>query len=236
MLSFILLSLGATCVSACSRVAYNADGTAGGRITIGRTLDFVAPTNSTIYAFPAGLKRNGGIDDSPLQWQSKYGSTTAVMYNLVFTEGVNTEGLTGSALYLGDSDYGTRDPSRPGLSVGIWLQYFLDMYATVNETVASVCPSNGQEKAEFQVVPKELIPGIKSNVHLAFTDKTGDNVIMEFVGGKLTCWHSEEYDVMTNEPAFDQQLAIKTYWAPVANYTLPGSPRPAGSPSPLGIC
>ncbi|KAH6681028.1 nucleophile aminohydrolase [Plectosphaerella plurivora] len=226
MLPLTLLLAAATSVSACSRVAYNADAKPGGRITMGRTLDFVTPTNSTIYAFPAGLKRNGGIEDNPLQWTSKYGSATAIMFNLVFTEGLNTEGLTGSALYLGGSDYGTRDSSIPGLSVGNWLQYFLDMYATVNETVTAVCPQGGQP-AKFQVVPKEVLPGIKSHVHLAFTDKSGDNVIMEYVGGKLTCWHSVEYNIMTNEPTFDQQLAIREYWAPVANYSLPGSPRPA---------
>lgn len=187
-------------------------------------MDFVAETNTTIFAFPAGLKRTGGIDDNPLTWTSKYGSAVTNMYNLIFVDGVNTEGFSGSALYLGESDYQDRDASRPGLSVALWLQYFLDMHSTVNETVAEVCDGAGEKG--FQVVPKGLIPGIGTNVHLALTDRTGDTVVMEFAEKKLKCWHSVEYNVMTNEPSFDQQLAIKTYWEPVSNSSLPGSSRP----------
>lgn len=222
MLPLSLLLLGASGASACSRVVYDSED-AVQRKTIGRSMDFVAPTNTTIFAFPAGLKRNGGIDDNPYTWTSKYGSTVTNMYNLIFVDGVNSQGLAGSALYLGGADYETRDPSRQGMSVALWMQYHLDMYATVNETVAAVC---NPDKALFQVVPKRLIPGIGTDVHLALTDTTGDTVIMEFAEKKLKCWHSIDYNVMTNEPTFDQQLAIEKYWEPVSNSSLPGSSRP----------
>jgi choloylglycine hydrolase len=224
MLFTVLLVLGiCSYADACSRVTYNAG---NDRITIGRSVDFVADTNTTIFAFPAGLARSGGVGDRPFNWTSKYGSITTLMYDKAYTEGVNSEGLTGSTLYLGDSEFEKRDPDRPGMFVGLWMQYFLDMYATVSEAARDICPGSGHEP--FQVVVKSVVPGVKTNLHLSFTDPSGDNLIMEYVKGKLTCWQSENYTVMTNEPTFDQQLAIDAYWGPIANSSLPGTARPAG--------
>jgi choloylglycine hydrolase len=204
-------------------VTYNAG---NDRYLIGRSVDFVADTNTTIYAFPAGLSRNGGIDDYPFNWTSKYGSVTALMYDKAYTEGVNSEGLAGSTLYLGDSEFEPRNSSRPGMFVGLWMQYFLDTYATVADAARAYCPGNGTEP--FQVVVKSIVPTVQTNLHLSFSDPSGDNVIMEFAKGKLTCYQSVNYTVMTNEPTFDQQLAIDAYWGPIANSSLPGTARPAG--------
>lgn len=225
LLGFISLS------QACSRVTYKAQ--YDDRIVIGRSMDFVADTNTTFRSFPAGIERNGGVDDNPLKWTSKYGSVTSIMYNILTTEGMNTKGVTGSTLYLGDSTYGERNTSIPGLFVGAWLQYCLDNYATVEEIVDNICPGHGTEK--FQAVTKTVIKGLKTVVHLSLSDLSGDNLVMEYVDdGRLTCYHSKDYNVMTNEPTYDQQLAIDTYWEPISNYSLPGTDRPAGShiPSP----
>lgn len=206
---------------ACSRVVYHAQ--VDDRIVIGRSMDFVQDTNTTIWAFPAGMKRNGAIEDNPAEWTSKYGSITALMYDIVYSEGMNTEGLTSSILYLGGSEYGERNSSEPGIFIGLWLQYVLDNYATVEETVNDLC--SGQK---IQVVKKAFLDGVNSVGHLIVTDKGGDNVIMEYIDGKLNCFHSREYDVVTNEPTYPEQLAINTYWEPISNWTLPGSARPAG--------
>ena len=92
------------------------------RITIGRSMDFVTSTNESIYIWPAGLARNGSVGQNSLIWTSKYGSMATVMYDTLVVDGMNTEGLTGSVLYLGVSDYGTRNVSRPGIALGFWLQ------------------------------------------------------------------------------------------------------------------
>ncbi|CAI4218229.1 unnamed protein product [Parascedosporium putredinis] len=205
---------------ACSRVVYHAE--VDDRIVIGRSMDFVQDTNTTIWAFPAGMKRNGAIEDNPVEWTSKYGSITALMYDIVYSEGLNTEGLTSSILYLGGSDYGERNSSEPGIFIGLWLQYVLDNYATVEETVNDLCSGE-----KIQVVKKAFLDGVNSVGHLIVTDKGGDNVIMEYIDGKLNCFHSSEYDVVTNEPTYPEQLAINTYWEPISNWTLPGSARPA---------
>ncbi|KAL6410537.1 hypothetical protein AUP68_06963 [Ilyonectria robusta] len=210
---------------ACSRVAYKAGG-ASNRITIGRSLDFVVDTNTTIWAFPAGLRRFGGVSGNPFTWRSRYGSVTAVALDEVYTEGVNSEGLTGSAMYLDQIDYGARVGRVPGMFVGVWMQYFLDMYATVAEAAKDSCPSEGGEQ-KFQVVETSLRREFSAGVHLSISDTKGDNLILEFVEGKLKCHHSPNYTVVTNEPSFAQQLAIDAYWKPLSNYTLPGTSTPA---------
>lgn len=225
MLRTALFVLGACYqAQACSRVTYSAS---DDRVVVGRSMDFVAETNTTFFAYPAGLKRTGSsIEANGYNWTSKYGSMTALMYGRAHIDGVNEKGLTGSCLYLDDSVYEKRDKSIPSMWIGHWLQYFLDQYATVEEVAKAVCPGRG--KSPFQVVPTSLVPGVKSYGHLSYSDPSGDNLIMEYAKGKLTCYHSSNYTVMTNEPTFDQQLAINSYWAPIAESALPGTSRPAG--------
>ncbi|KAK5027280.1 hypothetical protein LTS07_006880 [Exophiala sideris] len=206
-------------VNACSRVTYHA--VTDDRITIGRSMDFVASTNSSIYIFPAGLERNGSVDANPLEWTSKYGSIVTTMYDSVTIDGMNSAGLTGSILYLGPSDYGARNTSRPGLAIGIWLQYYLDTYDTVASAVADL------ETLNLQVVTAPLVPGVSSVGHISLSDKSGDNLIIEYKNGQLVTHHGAEYQVMTNDPFYDEQLAIWEYWQPMTNYSLPGTGSPA---------
>jgi len=57
---------------------------------------------------------------------------------------------------------------------------------------------------------------------------TGDNAIFEYVDGKLDIHHSKAYQVMTNSPVFDQQLALDDYWKNIGGTTfLPGTNRAA---------
>ncbi|KAB5547379.1 SecA subunit of pre protein translocase [Coniochaeta sp. 2T2.1] len=219
-----LLSLLCTTSQACSRVNYHGGPDDGERIVVGRSMDFVASTNSSIYVFPAGTERNAS-GENMLTWKAKYGSVITAMYDKVTIDGMNTEGLVGNFLYLGVSDYGARNVSRPGLPIGWWLQYFLDSYATVDVAAADLRTTSGQ--AKFQVVTAALVPGVSSTGHLSLTDRRGDSLIMEVLEGKLVTHHGAEYTVMTNDPPFEQQLAIDQYWEPISNFSLPGTASPA---------
>ncbi|KAF7550691.1 hypothetical protein G7Z17_g5560 [Cylindrodendrum hubeiense] len=207
-------------VIACSRVTYKAG--VNNRITIGRSMDFFTLPNTTIWAFPAALRRFGGVSDNPFTWTSRYGSVSAVVLDQIYTEGINTEGLTGSSIYLENTDYGERVEIRPGMFAGIWMQYFLDMYASVAEAASDYCHGEGG-KEKFQVVGLSLLQDHPMSLHLSFSDTKGDNLILEFVKGKLKCHHSRKYNVVTDEPSFDKQLAIDSYWSPISKYSLPGT-------------
>ena len=65
-------------------------------------------------------------------------------------------------------------------------------------------------------------------VHLAISDASGDSAIFEYVGGKQVIHHGREFQVMTNSPVYDQQLALNAYWQQIGGTTmLPGTNRAA---------
>jgi len=99
----------------------------------------------------------------------------------------------------------------------------LDNFATVDEAVTEL------SKEEFVIV-SECIPGTDkfTTLHLSISDATGDNAIFEYIDGKLVVHHSPAYQVMTNSPIFEKQLAIKTYWEGIpGTIMLPGTNRAA---------
>ena len=85
------------------------------------------------------------------------------------------------------------------------------------------------EKNTFDVVSDMMPDGTRmATLHLSISDATGDNAIFEYVDGKLDIHHSKAYQVMTNSPVFDQQLALDDYWKNIGGTTfLPGTNRAA---------
>ena len=205
---------------ACTRIVYEG---AGASHFVGRTMDWAEETGTDLWAFPVGLKRDGGVGPGSIEWTSKHGSVISGFYNVGSVDGINDAGLAGNVLYLVESDYGDAKASgKPLLSVGAWMQYVLDNYATVAEAVDAL------SKEPFAIVAPVLPNGHAAAGHLAISDKTGDSAIFEYIGGKLNIHHSKQYTVMTNSPPFDQQLAINAYWNTVGGTNfLPGTSRAA---------
>ena len=50
--------------------------------------------------------------------------------------------------------------------------------------------------------------GHKSTVHLAIEDASGDSAVIEFVKGVQKIYHGKQYHIMTNDPAYDEQLKL----------------------------
>lgn len=136
---------------------------------------------------------------------------------------MNEAGLVANVLWLTESDYPEWNGDRPGLSISLWAQYVLDNFATVAEAV-----ENHRNK-EFVVVSDEIPDeGRLATLHLSISDVTGDSAILEYVDGELTIHHGRKYQVMTNSPSFDQQLALDEYWSEIGGTVmLPGTNRPA---------
>lgn len=76
----------------------------------------------------------------------------------------------------------------------------------------------------------DVIPGTdkSTTVHLSLSDPSGDNAILEYIDGELVIHHDPSYTVMTNDPIFEQQLAIADYWKEIpGKIFLPGTNRAA---------
>ncbi len=188
----------------------------------GRTMDWVEDMQTNLWAFPRGMKRDGGLGKGSLEWTSKYGSIVASVYEGGSADGMNEKGLVANMLYLAESEYPSADDKRPGVCISAWTQYFLDNFDTVDEAVMEA------KKESFRVVPVVAPNGMKGSVHLSISDATGDSAIFEYVHGKLVIHHSKEYQVMTNSPIYDKQIAINEYWKEFDGAVmLPGTVRAA---------
>lgn len=208
-------------VQACTRAVYL--GPEGTIITV-RSMDWFNDLGTNLWAFPRGMKRNGAAGANSIQWTSKYGSVIAAGFDAGTADGMNEKGLVANLNYLTESEYvkPTRNDPRKPLAVSIWTQYVLDNYATVAEAVEAL------RKEPFYVVPSMSPDGKPGTLHLSISDATGDSAIFEYVGGKLVIHHSRDYQVMTNSPVYEQQLALNDYWKQIGGMTmLPGTNRAA---------
>lgn len=216
----LILALLPSASEACTRLVYESG---KGDIFVGRSLDWNEDTATELWAYPKGMKRNGGIDETSIEWTSRYGSITSSIYSIATVDGMNEAGLAGNMLYLAEADYGTEAKSgKKSLSVGAWLQYVLDNYGTVAEAVTAL------QSEPFRIVAPKMPTGDAAGAHLALSDATGDNAVLEYIGGKLVIHHGKQYRTMTNSPSYDQQLAINAYWEEVGGAAmLPGTYRAA---------
>lgn len=206
----------------CTRVVYKGP---NNTIITARSMDFKIEIPANIWVFPQGLLRESKIKSQVMSWTSKYGSVVTSSWDIAVSDGMNEKGLVANLLWLTSTQfppYNTdNDRKKQGLVVSFWAQYILDNFESVNETVEAL------KKEEFIIVSDNL-PGTDRfvNVHLSISDASGDNAIFEYIDGKLIIHHDPSYTVMTNDPIYEQQLAINQYWTDIpGNIFLPGTNR-----------
>jgi choloylglycine hydrolase len=205
---------------ACTRVVYLGD---NGDVITARSMDWKVDVATNLWIFPRGMQRSGEAGPNSVQWTSRYGSVIATGYEVSTTDGLNEKGLAANLLWLVESEYPKYDTRKPAMSIAIWAQYMLDNFATVDEAVKALA------KEPFIVVT-DAVPGESrlATLHLSLSDASGDSAIVEYIGGKQVIHHGRQYQVMTNSPIFDQQLALNAYWQQIGGTTmLPGTNRSA---------
>lgn len=204
----------------CTRVLWNTNDLA---VLTGRSMDWPESTEPLIVAFPAGRERNGahpaGIveDPNPLRWTSRHASLVTTIYGVGTVDGLNDAGLAGHGLYLQSTDFGPRDPAKPAVHAGLWLQYLLDQAATVAEALALM--------GAIDIIQVHA-HGHEANLHLALEDAGGDSAIIEFAGGVPVIHHGRQFTLMTNDPTYDEQLALlsrQDFSHPSRDMPLPGN-------------
>jgi len=204
---------------ACTRAVYEGP---NGRYLTGRTMDWKEDIQTNLWALPRGVSRTGLAGDTSLKWTSKYGSLIATGYDFATADGLNEPGLMVNSLWMSDSTYPKADGRTPTIAISIFAQFLLDQFATVTEAVTWL-------KANPLLVQTGEVPGQPgklATMHFSLSDASGDNAVVEWVGGDMRIYHDRAYRVMTNEPAFPEQLAITSYWQEVGGLQfLPGTSR-----------
>ncbi|HKV12578.1 MAG TPA: linear amide C-N hydrolase [Thermoanaerobaculia bacterium] len=210
---------------ACTRILWNSNKLPA--VVTGRSMDWPESTEPVLTVLPRGMERDGGragsvvvVKDNPARWTSRYGSLVTTVYGIGTADGLNERGLGAHMLYLKAADFGPRDPRKPALQAGLWAQFLLDNAATVEEALALL--------DTVQVVMVEA-HGHKATVHLAIEDASGDSAIIEYVNGRQVVHHGREYRIMTNDPLYDEQLALlkkHDFSKPSSQTPLPGNVNP----------
>ncbi|MFC0245568.1 linear amide C-N hydrolase [Falsochrobactrum ovis] len=203
---------------ACTRVVYLG---ANDQIITARSMDWRVDVGTNLWIFPRGMKRNGEVGPGSIEWTSKYGSVIASGYDISTTDGMNEAGLVANVLWLVESEYPKFDGTGPGLSIAAWAQYVLDNFATVDEAVKHLSTN------PFTIVT-DYVPGENrlATLHLSISDASGDSAIVEYINGEQVIHHNRKYQVMTNSPIFEKQLALHSYWEQIGGTVmLPGTNR-----------
>lgn len=207
---------------ACTRVVFHGD---NNRNITARSMDWKTDVGTNLWILPKGMERIGEAGDRSVTWASKYGSVVATGYDISTTDGVNEVGLNANLLWLAESDYPNPlvNNEKPTMAISLWAQYMLDNFETVAEAVEYL------ETEPFVIVTAE-VPGETrlATLHLSMSDASGDSAIVEYIDGKQVIHHDKSYQVMTNSPTFDKQLAMNEYWQGIGGTTmLPGTNRAA---------
>jgi penicillin V acylase-like amidase (Ntn superfamily) len=216
----LAVTLTAPKAEACTRVVYH--GPDGRSIITGRNMDFKDPMVSNFWVFPRGMERNGAAGERSVKWTSKYGSLAVSGYDISTVDGMNEAGLNASLLWLNATSFPEDDGKTPRMSLAIWAQFYLDQFATVSDAVEYT------RKNPVHVVSGEVPgrPGSLAPLHLTLSDATGDSAILEWIGGKLEIHHDRSYQVVTNDPPYNEHLANQKYWSALDPLKfLPGSGR-----------
>jgi choloylglycine hydrolase len=193
-------------------------------VVVARTMDWPESTEPVLTVFPRGLAREGregqpGVTH-PARWASRFGSIGVTVYGIGTADGMNERGLGAHMLYLKATDFELRDTDQPGVHAGLWAQYALDNAETVAEAL--------QILDRVQIVMTEA-RGHGATVHLALDDASGDSAIIEYIDGQRVVHHGREFTVMTNDPVFDEQLALlgqQDFSRPSRDLPLPGNVSP----------
>jgi len=220
VLAAAALALAPVAALPCTRVVYL--GTKD--IITARSMDWRDTILTNLYILPAGIARSGEAGPNSVHWTAKYGSVVTTGYDVSTVDGVNEKGLAANLLWLTESQYPPFGPdSKPGLTVAAWAQYMLDNFATVAEAVAAL------ETEPFTVVTDNLPEQERlTTLHLSLSDASGDSAIIEYIDGRQVIHHGRQYQVMTNSPSYDQQLALASYWKEIGGTVmLPGTSRAA---------
>ncbi|MFH1836912.1 MAG: linear amide C-N hydrolase [Candidatus Omnitrophota bacterium] len=186
----------------------------------GRNMDW-GDDKFAVLINPRGIARKAeevSRKDDPVEWVSKYGSVTFNIYvegtPEGATDGMNEYGLSAAVLWMEASKYPEED-SRPVLDDGMWVQYCLDNFKTVDEVIAD---------APGLRVKADKYFGKIVALHLYIHDPNGNSAILEYLDGNLVIHHGSPLskEVLTNDPYAVNLAGLSDYSGFGGMKPLPG--------------
>ncbi|KEI35838.1 linear amide C-N hydrolase [Allofrancisella frigidaquae] len=148
--------------------------------------------------------------DQLTSWKNKYGYFGRFGFDKRITDGMNTQGLSLSILYLHGTIYPKYDPKdkRPVIAIYDITNFLLAVAKDVPEALTLI--ENHQiVNSAVELEPGIFVTGIP--LHISLRDKYGNSAVLEFINGKIKIY-PKAGDVLTNAPTYDWHLEnIKEY-------------------------
>ena len=219
---FALSLLGSANVAlACTAVNITAkDGT----VIAGRTMEWALEMKWQLNNLPAGtsyqLTAPPSSNKPAIPMQTKHAlvgiSSAAIPGAPAFLEGQNSAGLGMSANFLpGFTEYQkVTEQDTHYVSILEFGTMALGSYASVSELKGDL------PKYKVWVDSSMQIDGTTPWLHFVFTDKSGDSLIVEFVGGEMRM-HENVAKVLTNAPTYDWHLTNLRNYLTLTNFAPP---------------
>ena len=203
LVAVALVSLQVSSAGACTFITLTgADGT----VVASRTMEWGAFDLSPEMTFvPSGtafsaMTMPDGQDGA--EWVAKYNIVgVTLLGQMLFGDGVNSEGLNVSLLYLpGFAEYQAYEPDKASISLAPVdvSGFILGNFATVAEVREGL-----KNIRVVPIVTPEL--GDAAPVHFSVTDKSGDQIVIEYVDGALSVY-DKTLGVLTNSPPYDWHI------------------------------
>ncbi len=158
-----------------------------GRLIFGRNYDWITGAG-IVHTNQRGLFKTASENkQNPMSWVSLFGSITFNQYGKEFpTGGMNEHGLVVELMWLDGTKYPAPD-ERPAVGVLQWIQYQLDMQATVEDII------NSDKKIR--------IANQETPLHFLIADAKGNAAAIEFLNGNMIVHKGDQlpYAVLTND-------------------------------------
>lgn len=161
-----------------------------GNIFFGRNFDF--PTGvGLVNINPKDFVKQAFVQppEKSFQWRSKYGS---ISFNQIGREfpygGMNEAGLVIEQMWLNEAQYPEQD-KRYGLTELQWIQYQLDMSASVDDVIKS--------DTLVRISSRSV-----ASLHFLVADALGNTVVIEYLNGEMNVYrnHNLPCTVLANCP------------------------------------
>jgi choloylglycine hydrolase len=221
---FAALALVAVDAYSCTRVFWN---TNPDLMIVGRTEDYVTASHPSFVATPRGVRRWGTADEArrsqSISWTVKYGNVAIYENNRFPNDGMNEAGLTARTLYYLEGEPNelvSPDSKKKELDEDHWVSFVLDNFATVKDAIDAI---RNQVYIVSVVGKKDSGYSYATPKHLAMADATGDSAVVEIQDGKVEIFHGREFRILTNNPAYQEQLANVAKYKHIEQEKLPVS-------------
>lgn len=152
-----------------------------GEVLFGKNYDWMIG-DGLLFINKRGISKvsTSVMADNRAKWISKYGSVTFNQYGRENPMGgMNEAGLVIELMWLDETKYPKAD-SRPAVETLEWIQYQLDVSATVEEVL---------KNSENVRIASEI------TLHYLVNDKNGNSATIEFLDGKLVAHAGEKLSV-----------------------------------------